>query len=103
MIPLRPHVPTNVPSGKSHKTSGGPPDGSIFLSFPSAKNASQRLSGDQTGEKAPSVPGNARADSESAGRSQRSCRPSETAIKARLRPLGEMLRLCQRTSSDKEK
>jgi hypothetical protein len=65
-----------------------------FVSVPSAKNAIQRLSGDQKGEKAPSVPGNARADSASAGRTQISGRPSQTATKARVRPLGDMLRLC---------
>jgi hypothetical protein len=35
---------------------GGPPEASTFFSFPPAKNAIQRLSGDHSSRPAPSVP-----------------------------------------------
>ena len=45
-----------APNSQSQITTGGPPLSVSFLSLPSAKNASDRLSGDQNGDAAPSVP-----------------------------------------------
>src|SRR5262245_33223669 len=63
-------------SGTSQMVTGGPPDTSIFLSFPPAKNARKRPAGDQNGEDAPSVPGSSRAVSASSGRTHSMVRPS---------------------------
>jgi hypothetical protein len=52
--PLRPPAASEI-------VSGGPPETSTFFSFPSAKNARERLSGDQKGKVASSVPGIGRA------------------------------------------
>ena len=88
------------PDGKSTRASqrviGGPPDESIFLSFPSEKNAMKRLSGDQKGAAAPSVPGSVTADGSASDRTHRKSRPSALrATKARRRPSGETAnRLC---------
>src|SRR5436190_10319705 len=43
ITPSRFHVPPKL-VGASHSVTGGPPDTSIFLSFPSAKNPRYRLS-----------------------------------------------------------
>ena len=45
------------PWGASHNETGGPPATGIFFSFPPAKKAMNRLSGDQKGKLAESVPG----------------------------------------------
>ena len=45
------------PFATSHTGSGGAPEMSTFWSLPSAKNARNRLSGDQNGKVAPCVPG----------------------------------------------
>src|SRR5262249_2507953 len=89
ITPSRFQVPPR-PIGASHNVIGGPPAASIFLSFPSAKNPRKRLSGDQNGWKAPSVPASCCAESASRGRTQRRFLPSEAdATKARRRPSGE--------------
>src|SRR5271169_5861634 len=75
MIPSRLHAPPPPPDA-SHNVKGGPPDASIFLSFPSAKNPTKRLSGDQNGRTAPSVPASACAVSASSERIQRRDFPS---------------------------
>src|SRR5437867_6753977 len=54
---------------ESHKDSAGPPATAIFFNFPLAKNAMNRLSGDQNGELISlSVPGSSREASESRSR-----------------------------------
>src|SRR3989442_14547336 len=45
-----------LPPGASAMVCAGPPPASIFLSLPPAKNATKRLSGDQNGNAASSVP-----------------------------------------------
>src|SRR5215467_6133545 len=62
IVSFGPHEPPRG-SGTSAIASTGPPATGIFFSFPSAKNPIQRLSGDQNGPSAPSVPGIARAKS----------------------------------------
>ena len=47
ITPSRFQVPPRL-SGVSHTVTGGPPATSTFLSFPSAKNPRNRLSGDQS-------------------------------------------------------
>src|SRR5262249_13227880 len=53
----------------SHKTTGGPPAMFTFFSCPLAKKATYRLSGDQNGNEADSVPGKTWASSALTGRS----------------------------------
>src|SRR5271169_4152305 len=92
MTPSRLHAPPPPPDA-SHNVVGGPPDTSIFLSFPSAKNPRKRLSGDQNGRKAPSVPASTCAVSVSSERIQRADFPSAlVAAKAIRRPSGETAR-----------
>src|SRR5580704_6231353 len=92
MTPSRLHAPPPPPD-ESHNVMGGPPDTSIFLSFPPAKNPRKRLSGDQNGRAAPSVPGSACAASVSSERTQRRDLPSAlVAMKAIRRPSGETAR-----------
>src|SRR3990172_2992461 len=67
----------------SHNAMGGPPASAIFLSFPPVKNPRKRLSGDQKGDKAPSVPASGSEASVSIERSQRRDLPSAfVAMKA---------------------
>jgi hypothetical protein len=58
------------PSPASQIAAGAPPATATSCSLPSAKRATKRLSGDQKGKVAPSVPGSGCAVSESKGRSQ---------------------------------
>ena len=58
IIPSRFQVPPRL-SGASQIVTGSPPEMSIRFSFCSAKNPICRLSGDQKGDKAPSVPASA--------------------------------------------
>src|SRR5688572_21415990 len=69
---------------------GGPPNISMRFSLPPAKKAMERLSGDQNGYNAPSVPGSSREISDSIGRSQSLLPLLELATKAMIWPLGEM-------------
>ena len=55
MTPWRFHVPP-LPNNAFARVWGGPPEASIFFSFPAAKNPRNRLSGDQNRHIAPSVP-----------------------------------------------
>src|SRR5580700_3204888 len=90
ITPSRFHVPPRL-SGASHNVIGGPPDTSIFLSFPPAKNPSVWLSGDQKGAEAASVPASGSATSVSSERTQRRVLPSAlTATKAICWPSGEI-------------
>ena len=63
---------------------------STRFSFPPAKKASDRPSGDQNGSPAPSVPGSARAVGESSDRSHNTTYPEAFgAVNAIVRPSGE--------------
>src|SRR5687768_11583842 len=59
------------------------------FSLPSAKNPTDRLSGDQKGEAAPSVPASGCAVVDASDRSQRREAPSPDAAKTIWRPSGE--------------
>src|ERR1700739_1831548 len=85
----RPDAPPRL-FGASHSVIGGPPETAIFLSLPAAKNPMNRLSGDQNGDEAASVPANASAVSASSERTQSTYLPSTfLATKASLCPSGE--------------
>jgi hypothetical protein len=56
------------PSAASHTTTGEPTVTPIDFNFPSAKNPSELLSGDQNGKYAPSVSGSALASTEFSAR-----------------------------------
>src|SRR6266498_1531250 len=89
MTPSRFHVPPRF-IGASQSVWGGPPEASIFLSFPSAKKPMKRLSGDQNGKEGFSVPGSGCTASESKGRIQRRFLPEESrATQTSLVPSGE--------------
>ena len=79
------HVPPRM-SGVSQMFCGGPPDACTFLSFPPAKNAIERLSGDQNRLPAPSVPGSSAADSVSIGRTNKNVVAASRAEYATTRP-----------------
>src|SRR5580704_3125907 len=89
MTPSRLHAPPPPPD-ESHNVMGGPPDTAIFLSFPSAKNPRKRLSGDQNGRMAPSVPASGCAVSASSDRThRRDLPPALLPTKAIRSPSGE--------------
>src|SRR5258706_9457902 len=91
MVPLRCHDPLNEPpDALSPSATGDPPKISTFFNVPFAKNARNRLSGDQNGPSAPSVPVTSLALSESSARTQsRDSSPARDAKKASQRPSGE--------------
>src|ERR1039457_6539042 len=90
MVPSRFQLPPASFRPLSATTTAGPPGASMDFSLPPAKNPSVRLSADQNGSAAPSVPGKARAASESRERTQSMVFPlSSAAEKARARPSGE--------------
>src|SRR5262249_34689456 len=73
------------------RTGGEPPLISIRRSWPRAKNASERPSGDQKGPLAPSVSTSGLAVTEPSGRIQIRCVPSvAAATNASCRPSGDM-------------
>ncbi len=77
-------------AGVSHSVTAGPPATSIFLSLPSAKNPRDRLSGDQKGEEAPSVPGSSCAVSVSSARTHRRLPPVAAFARKAIRdPSGD--------------
>src|SRR5712691_4640602 len=90
MTPSRLHDPPR-PFGASHNVCGGPPLTEIFFSFPSPKNPTNWLSGDQNGKLAPVVPSSDAAFVESRARIH-SCVWPEVSVagKTSRRPSGEM-------------
>ena len=76
-----------VPTGARFR--GSPPSRSRRFSAPSAKKPMERLSGDQKGAFAPSVPGNMVAEVVDSGRNQSRCTPAFSATNASCRPSGE--------------
>src|SRR5262245_22130588 len=89
MTPRLLHVAPR-PSGAEHSTSEVPPATDTFLSLSWEKKPRLRLSGDQNGPSAPSVPSSARADREFNGRTQsRLVLVESRATNASRRPSGE--------------
>src|SRR5580693_5634636 len=89
IVPSAPQVPPR-PIAISQRARGGPPDTSNRFSLPLAKNPTERLSADQNGNVAPSVPSSGFAAAELSGLTHRSWRPSElTAEKTSHFPSGE--------------
>ena len=97
MAPLDDQVPAAQPAGTSATVSGGAPAiPTVLIVFPvdlAEKKPIERLSGDQKGSLAPSVPSRATGSASSSERTQ--SRPRE--VKARWRPSGEIA--AGRTSS----
>ncbi len=90
-MPSAPQVPPR-PIATSQRARGGPPDTSNRFSLPLAKNPNERLSADQNGNVAPSVPSSGFAAAELSGLTHRSWRPSElTAEKTSHFPSGERI------------
>src|SRR5207247_614683 len=78
-------------NGVLHRVCGGPPVTSIFFSLPAAKNPMKRLSGDQNGRVASSVPESGCALIESSGRIHKRVFPeASVAAKAKRSPSGEI-------------
>ena len=69
MVPSGPHAAVDSPSA-GVIACGVPPRASTRFIWPSAKNPIERLSGDQNGQRARSVPGSGRASAESSVRTQ---------------------------------
>src|SRR5579862_3984007 len=91
MTPSRFQVPPPS-AGEAVMVSAGPPVAGTFLSEPASK-AMKRLSGDQKGAQASSVPGSGCAVGESKSRSQSWERPlASTATNATLLPSGDTLK-----------
>src|SRR5678816_2220057 len=63
------HAPPR-PDTASHNVMTGPPAAATFFIFPFAKKPSERLSGDQNGKAAPSVPASMCDSVDAIGRSQ---------------------------------
>src|SRR5215831_14305099 len=78
--------------GASQRVSTGPPAAETFFSLLSTKNPMYRLSGDQNGSVAPSVPASACAWSESSGRTH-IWLPSPIVAMATYRPSGDTAKL----------
>jgi hypothetical protein len=75
--------------GKVQSVRTGPPDAAIILRVFVTEKTSDRLSGDQYGVEAPSVPGNTWPSSESMERTQIRPVPNRVTTAARRRPSGE--------------
>src|SRR5437870_7898061 len=90
ITPSRFHVPPRE-KVTLHKVCAGPPVTSIFFTLPAAKNPMKRLSGDQKGRVASSVPESGCALIESSGRIHKRVFPeASVAAKARRSPSGEI-------------
>src|SRR3954468_21345447 len=94
IVPFECHVAlATLSDGVAQRTAGGSPSRLTFCNVPFAKKPTYRLSGDQNGPSAPSVPVNSRALSESSARIQRRVSsPGRDARKARRRPFGDTAR-----------
>src|SRR5256885_11518238 len=92
MTPSALQVPPRF-EGASQSTCGAASERSVLFSFPFAKNASERPSGDQNGYDAPSVPGTRRGATVSTARRKRELTPSAVrATNARRLPSGDRAR-----------
>src|SRR5262245_45284723 len=94
MVPFWCHEPLNESrDALSDNATGDPPKMPTFFNVPLAKNARNRLSGDQKGPSASSVPANSRAVSESSARTQsREASPFRDARNASQCPSGDTAR-----------
>src|SRR5262245_7294788 len=90
MTPSRFHAPTPTRIDESHKLSGAAPESAIFLSVPVARKPNTRMSGDQNGGPVTPTTASGLAVAESSGRAQSCVLPSTVAIKASVRPSGEI-------------
>ncbi len=92
MVPSRPHAPPRAAFVSQIRSGGAPPSTATFDSASSfAKNASERLSGDQNIIRTPSVPASRRGTSESSRRTQSEYVPEESdATIASCVPSGEI-------------
>src|SRR5262245_51345266 len=89
ITPPGPHVPPRG-SDASQIVCTGPPATSTRFSFPCAKNAIDRLSGDQNGNDASSVPASALGATASSGRTHSiESLPATSATNARYCPSGD--------------
>jgi hypothetical protein len=92
IVPVRLQEAPGLPEelGILHTICTGPPAASMVFSLSSAKKASLRLSADQNGPRALSVPGSDRASSDSSERTQmRTGSPRRDALNATRRPSGD--------------
>ncbi len=90
ITPSRFQSPELLTPCASHSVRTAPPEASTILSLPFAKNPMNRLSGDQNGLRAPSVPGSEWAGIASSGRTYNiGCCARAAAENARRRPSGE--------------
>src|SRR2546425_10815460 len=97
IVPSRFHVPPQRPIGASHRIRTAALPTSTMLSFPSAKKPMRRLSGDQKGNIAPSVPFSCCALEAENVRTHSLLVPSSaTATKAMRAPSGETEKLPRR-------
>src|SRR5215510_6701179 len=85
------HAPPD-PWGASHSVCAGPPVASIFLSLPPEENTMKRLSGDQKGKVASSVPASGCAVSELSARTHSRVLPSEVPRRTTRLPSGETVK-----------
>src|SRR5262245_36700388 len=88
ITPLRPHAPP-LGTPTSHSVTGSPPETSIFFSLPGTKKPMKRLSGDQKGKLAPSVPASGFPSAALRGRTQSCTLPPVAAVKASHLPSGD--------------
>src|SRR6267378_6751068 len=89
ITPPGPHAPPR-PKGASQTANAEPPLRSVVFNLPPAKKPSDRLSGDQNGKVAPSVPGSRCASGAFIGRTQTVFLPSgPVATKAIHPPSGD--------------
>ena len=84
------HAPPRGTGATDTSVFTDPPSMSMRFNVPSAKNPRDRLSGDQKGDDARSVPGNGRADAESNLRNHNCDLPPDLAGKATLSPSGDI-------------
>src|SRR5512139_1253699 len=89
MVPSAAQHPP-LPSAASQIVVVGPPLASTRLSFPAAKNAICRPSGDQNGYADPSVPGSSTASASPSDRTYNVAPPCELTPNTTRRPSGEM-------------
>src|SRR5262245_745791 len=98
MAPSRFHAPTPTRIDESHKVSGAAPESAIFLSLPSSRKPMNRPSGDQNGGPVTPTSVSGLAVAKSSGRAQSCVLPSTVAIKASVRPSGEIAGLSKRVA-----
>ena len=89
IVPSAFHVPP-CPRGTSARVRSVPPSTSTRCSFSHGEEPNERLSGDQNGNCAPSVPTSDRVATESIDRSHSRVRPSNGATNTSVRPSGEI-------------